>query len=117
MATDVEIGARLAQAREAKKLSRDQLAERIGASLVTVQHHENGFRAIRRPVAETYAKVLRISVEWLYTGIGDMKGGPTTDPDTAEVVSIMPALDAARKAQLAEYARFLASQKKRDKAE
>jgi hypothetical protein len=41
-----------------------------------------------------------------------MQGGPTADPEVAEVVSIMPSLDAARRAQLTEYARFLASQKR-----
>lgn len=114
MATSVEIGARLAKAREAKKLTREQLAERVGFSIATVQHHENGVRGIRRPAAETYRKALRFSLEWLYTGLGDMTGGPTTDPETAEVISILPALSASRKAQLAEYARFLASQKDRE---
>lgn len=117
MATDLEIGARLARAREAKNLTREQLAERVGISLATVQHHENGVRGVRRPAAEAYAKALKFSIEWLYTGVGDMKGGPASDPEVAGFVSIMPALDASRRAQLAEYARFLAGQKKRDKAE
>ncbi len=54
MATDAEIGARLAQAREAKKLSREQLAERVGFSLATVQHHENGVRGIRKYCASLW---------------------------------------------------------------
>ena len=45
-----------------------------------------------------------------------MDGGAGADPDVAEVISIMPALDEARRAQLTEYARFLAEQRKRDKA-
>lgn len=112
MATDVEIGGRLTQARTARKLTREQLAKRLGLSTAAVQHHESGLRGIRRTNAEAYAKALRISVEWLFTGIGDMQGGPTADPEVAEVVSIMPSLDAARRAQLTEYARFLASQKR-----
>ncbi len=116
MATDAEIGARLAQAREAKKLSREQLAERVGFSLATVQHHENGVRGIRRPAAETYRKVLRFSMEWLYSGVGDPTEGPGADPHTAELVSIMPKLDEARRTQLTEYARFLANQRKADKS-
>lgn len=109
MATDIEIGGRLASAREARKLTREQLAERLGVSLATVQHHENGFRGIRRTAAEQYARSLRISVEWLFTGQGEMTG--TSDPVTAEVVQIMPKLDEARRKQLADYARFLAAQK------
>lgn len=115
MATDVEIGARLARAREAKKLSREQLAERVGFSLATVQHHENGVRGIRRPAAETYAKALKFSIEWLYTGAGDMKDATKADDATSEVLSIMPGLDERRKAELAQYARFLDSQRKSDK--
>jgi hypothetical protein len=115
MATDAEIGARLAQAREAKRLTREQLAERVGFSLATVQHHENGVRGIRRPAAETYSKVLRFSMEWLYSGVGDPTEGPGSDPHTAELVSIMPKLDEARRSQLTEYARFLANQRKADK--
>lgn len=114
MATDVEIGARLALAREARKLTREQLAERVGISLATVQHHENGVRGIRRAAAEDYRKVLKFSLEWLYTGLGSMDGKGAGDPDTAEVVSILPGLDAKRKAELAQYARFLAEQKKRE---
>jgi transcriptional regulator with XRE-family HTH domain len=116
MATDAEIGARLAQAREAKQLTREQLAERVGISIATVQHHENGVRGIRRPVAEEYRKVLRFSLEWLYSGIGDPTDGPGADPNTAELISIMPKLDEARRSQLTEYARFLANQRKTDKS-
>jgi transcriptional regulator with XRE-family HTH domain len=112
MATDAEIGGRLTQAREARQLSREQLAKRLGLSIATIQHHENGVRGIRRPAAEAYAKALRISAEWLFTGVGDMQGKLGADPEIAEVVSIMPSLDAARRAQLTEYARFLASQKR-----
>lgn len=115
-ASDVEIGARLARAREAKKLTREQLAERVGLSLATIQHHENGVRGIRRPAAETYRKVLKFSIEWLYTGVGDMSGGIAADPDTAEVFSIMPKLDEQRRRQLTEYARFLEAQRKADKS-
>jgi HTH-type transcriptional regulator, cell division transcriptional repressor len=115
MATDIEIGARLAQARQAKNLSREQLAKRLGVSVASIQHHESGFRGIRRPAAEIYAKALRVSINWLYTGTGDMAGGPETDEATAEVVSIMPSLDERRRSQLAEYARFLKAQEKADR--
>lgn len=115
MATDIEIGARLAQARQAKNLTREQLAKRLGVSVASIQHHENGFRGIRRPAAEAYAKALRVSINWLYTGLGEMAGGIEADEATAEVVSIMPSLDERRRAQLAEYARFLKAQEKADR--
>lgn len=108
MATDVEIGARLARAREAKNLTREQLAKRVGYSLATVQHHENGVRGIRRPAAEDYRKVLKFSLEWLYTGVGEMDGGPASDTETAEVLQFMDTLDKARRSQLHGFAKFLA---------
>ncbi len=56
-------------------------------------------------------------IEWLYTGVGYMPGGPASDTQVVEVVSIMRALDASRRAQLTQFARFLAGQKQRDKFE
>lgn len=105
----------MAQARQAKNLSREQLAKRLAVSVASIQHHESGLRGIRRPAAEAYAKTLKVSINWLYTGAGDMAGGPETDEATAEVVSIMPSLDERRRAQLAEYARFLKGQDKADR--
>jgi transcriptional regulator with XRE-family HTH domain len=64
---------------------------------------------------EKLATVLKTNVEWLMTGAGDPD--QVSDADTAELVSIMPSLDAKKRAQLAEYARFLAQQKKRETGE
>lgn len=61
------------------------------------------------------APVLKTNVEWLMTGQGDPD--QVADPETATVVSIMPGLDAKRRAELATYARFLAEQKKRESGE
>jgi hypothetical protein len=65
---------------------------------------------------EEYRKVLKFSLEWLYSGIGSMDGKADGDPEVAQVVNFMFGLDAKRKAQLAEYARFLAEQEKREKS-
>jgi len=61
------------------------------------------------------APILKTNVEWLMTGSGDPD--QVSDPETAAVVSIMPSLDAKRRAELATYARFLAEQKKREAGE
>lgn len=61
------------------------------------------------------ADALETNIEWLITGAGDPKLKP--DPYSAEVVSIMPSLDAARRAQLASFAKYLAAEKKRDASE
>jgi transcriptional regulator with XRE-family HTH domain len=52
---------------------------------------------------QAVADALGKSLAWLTDG-----------QDSAEVVSIMPSLDKARRAQLTEYARFLAAQAKSD---
>lgn len=52
---------------------------------------------------QAVADALGKSLAWLTTG-----------EETAEVVSILPRLDKARRAQLTEYARFLAAQAKSD---
>jgi transcriptional regulator with XRE-family HTH domain len=62
---------------------------------------------------EKLASALETTPEWLLTGAGDPN--QPVDPPTAEVIKIMPALDERRKAELAQYARFLAEQAKRDK--
>lgn len=49
----------------------------------------------------------------------DGTGDPTAtvDEPTAELISIMPSLDAKRRAEVAQFAKYLAEQKKREKGE
>jgi transcriptional regulator with XRE-family HTH domain len=61
------------------------------------------------------AAALETTAQWLLDGTGDP--AQPMDAPTAEIVSIMPSLDFARRGQLAEYARFLVQQReaKKDK--
>lgn len=61
------------------------------------------------------ANALETNIQWLITGTGDPN--QKADPAAAEVISIMPSLDAKRRAELASYAKFLAEQKKREGGE
>lgn len=61
------------------------------------------------------AGALETNIEWLITGAGDPN--QKADADAAVVISIMPSLDAKRRAELATYAKFLAEQKKREAGE
>lgn len=61
------------------------------------------------------ADALETNVQWLITGTGDPN--QKADPDAAEVISIMPSLDAKRRGELASFAKFLAEQKKREAGE
>ena len=88
-----------------------------------VQLGESYIRDLRRNVQQSprledlkqLAKALETNIVWLITGEGD-PNQPTDEP-TAQVVSIMPSLDAKRRAELATYAKFLAEQKKREAGE
>jgi transcriptional regulator with XRE-family HTH domain len=111
MVTDAEIGERLKAARKARKLSREQVAQRIGKSVATIQHNENGTRSITIDTLTDYCKTLRISTDWLIAGIGQMSSPGTGDPDVAEVINIMSS-DKALKNEIGAFARFRAAQSK-----
>jgi transcriptional regulator with XRE-family HTH domain len=105
----------------------DQRLELLGLSMraasLAADLSESFIRDLRRnpdqsPRVEGLQKlapVLKTNVEWLMTGSGDPD--QVSDPETAQVVSIMPGLDAKRRSELAQYARFLAEQKKRESGE
>lgn len=69
------MGDRLRHAREAAGLSIAEAVERLGAKYYTYVQHENGHRTFPAKRAEQYAKLYRISVEWLQFGRGPMKPG------------------------------------------
>lgn len=109
MVTDAEIGERLKEARKARKLSREQVAQRIGKSVATVQHNENGTRSITIDTLYDYCATLRISTDWLIAGLGPMHAPGAGDPDVAEVINIMTS-DKALKSEIGAYARFRSKQ-------
>lgn len=93
---------RLRAAREAAGYkSPTDAARAFGWNVNTTSSNENGNRTFSRTMAEKYARAYHISLDWLLTGRGQMKG---QDPDAAEVVDIwsrIPERDrAAAKAML-----------------
>lgn len=61
------------------------------------------------------ARALETTAQWLMDGTGDPN--VTVDEPTAELISIMPSLDAKRRAEVAQFAKYLAEQKKRENGE
>lgn len=59
---------------------------------------------------EKLTRALETTSQWLLDGSGDPS--QPMDAPTAEIVSIMPSLDTARRAQLARFAQALAREKK-----
>lgn len=107
------IGERLQKAREAAGYAKAADAiEAFDFSQFTYYQHENGTREPGKPLLERYAKAYKVSVDWLWRGVGQMKGA-TSDPETAEVINIMNSLDARRRREAADFMRFLAEQAKK----
>ena len=73
------IGSRLKSAREKKGLRRDQVAERLGLSLSTIQAYENNRNQLKPDGLETFSRLYGVSIEWLVTG---------KEAQSAEIVSI-----------------------------
>lgn len=107
---------RIDQRLEALGLSARQACEDadVGESYIRdLRRNEN--QSPRVDDLKKLAPALKTNVEWLITGNGDPDR--VADPNEAEVISIMPGLDARRRAELAQYAKFLAEQKKREAGE
>jgi transcriptional regulator with XRE-family HTH domain len=105
---DMRLEALGISAREASK--RVQLGQSYIRDL-----HRNPQQSPRLEDLTQLAKALETNVVWLITGDGDPNQVP--DEPTAEVVSLMPSLDAKRRAEAATFVRFLAEQKKRETGE
>lgn len=72
---------RLLKARKSAQISGPaEAAAAMGISRFTYTQHENGTRGFKKDSAARYAKKFRVSLEWLLTGKGDMKGKPETVP-------------------------------------
>lgn len=71
----VAVGARLKKAREAAEFeSAADAAKFLGVPEPTYASHENGSRGITARRAQQYASAFKISLDWLLTGRGEMKG-------------------------------------------
>lgn len=82
--------------------------EAFDFSEYTYYQHENGTREPGKPSLERYAKAYKVSIDWLWRGVGEAKAA-TADPDTAAVISIMGKLDESRRREIVDFARFKAA--------
>jgi transcriptional regulator with XRE-family HTH domain len=100
MSKDTELrAARLREARQAAGFENaTEAAERFGWEVVTYRSHENGIRGLRPTVAKKYAKAYEISLSWLMTGEGIMKG-PGIDAELMELPADIasPLIEAVRR--------------------
>lgn len=112
----MSISDRIDQRLEALGISAREAARRaeLGESYVR-DIRRNPQQSPRVEDLKALAVALETNIEWLITGAGDP--ARVTDPASAEVFSIMPGLDAKRRAELAQFAKYLAEQKRRDSGE
>jgi transcriptional regulator with XRE-family HTH domain len=88
---------KIAQWREYRGYTQDQLAERAGVSKPMISHIENGKRRASQQMQEKLAAALDVSIDLLFREPGD----------TAEIYSIADQLDPMRRSALLATARSL----------
>ena len=98
-------GDRLAGAREAAGLSQEDLAQRLGVRLTTVQAWEEDLAEPRGNRLQMLAGMLNVSLKWLLTAEGDGLDAPAGDAPRPAPAAAEALADLARlQAQLAEMA-------------
>lgn len=88
-------GDRVTGAREARGMTRKQLAERLGVRVKTLESWEEDRADPRANKLQMLAGVLGVSLMWLLTGEGDGVDGPF-DPDDPGAAAARTVLDEAR---------------------
>lgn len=89
-----DVGDRLKAARKARAMSRRDVAERLTVSVAAIQHHESGQNDPSLSNLAKYARIYRISTDWIITGKGK---GPLDARDPREAV--LEVFDAIPEAQ------------------
>lgn len=73
MASVIEVGKRIKEAREANDLTQEQLGKELGMNKSTIQRYETGqVSKIKLPVLESIAKALNVNPDWLVLKSDDM---------------------------------------------
>lgn len=75
------VGKRLLEIRHNQQLSRNDLAEKVGVSLLTIQKYEKGERTPNADVLWAYHLLFGVNIQWIVTGKGEEKhlsGRPLT---------------------------------------
>jgi transcriptional regulator with XRE-family HTH domain len=62
-------GKRIAEVRKSKKITQNELAERVNMSVVTIAYIETGKRWVRLSTLDKIARALKVSVSELFKGL------------------------------------------------
>ncbi len=90
------IGGRLKQARDAARLSQEEIAAQMGISLRAYQNYERGERPVPVELVRALSRTHGIDAEWLLSGRGEMRyTRGIADPQAQYVVA--PEVEAQRR--------------------
>ncbi|WP_152045472.1 helix-turn-helix domain-containing protein [Aureimonas psammosilenae] len=78
---DLQLAARLKQAREVRYSTAQEACDAFGFKYPTYAGHENGTRGFKKETARIYAAKFRVGLEWLLTGKGDIQTSAETDEE------------------------------------
>lgn len=82
---NIEIGARIKQARESKEMSQEELGTQLGLNKSSIQRYESGqVQRIKLPILENMAKILDVNPNWLILKSDDPK--PYREPSNISYV-------------------------------
>lgn len=82
---NIEIGARIKQARESKNMSQEELGTQLGLNKSSIQRYESGqVQRIKLPILENMAKILGVNPNWLILKSNDPK--PSREPSNISYV-------------------------------
>ncbi|MHA6249738.1 helix-turn-helix domain-containing protein [Pontibacter sp. CAU 1760] len=73
MYTELNIGERLRLARKAAKLTGEELGQIVGIGKSQISNIEKGISELKRSNAIVFSEALSVSLDWLVTGIGEMR--------------------------------------------
>ena len=93
-------GDRIAAARDALGLSQQELANRIGVRLATLQNWEGDRAEPRANKLQMLAGVLNVSIVWLLTGEGEGVTAPAEPVSDEEQMSMLKEMREIRLAQI-----------------
>jgi transcriptional regulator with XRE-family HTH domain len=62
-------GKRIAEVRKSKKITQNELAERVNMSVVTIAYIETGKRWVRLSTLDKIARALKVNISELFKGL------------------------------------------------
>lgn len=89
--SNTKVGSRIKQARELRKLSQAQLAQKLGVTKQTISNYENGVRTPDFEMVDTLSYVLNVSMAFLIGATEEPGDYPKPNEDESYFDPLAPA--------------------------